>query len=105
MSRAKASVPVSSAELAALLASVWLNANSLGKTSCVSQMCLVTGACTIIDYVRDDGSQSPFPLIRCGNIFVLPGVPDLLQAKWKVQRGISSHVQGATYTVCCTSAS
>ena len=45
---------------------------------------VMTGACTIIDYLRDDGSKSPFPLIRCENIFVLPGVPDLLQAKWKV---------------------
>lgn len=44
------------------------------------------GACSIIDYLRDDGTQSPFPLIRCGNIFVLPGVPDLLQAKWKVAK-------------------
>lgn len=44
------------------------------------------GACTIIDYLRDDGSKSPFPLIRCENIFVLPGVPDLLQAKWKVAK-------------------
>ncbi|DBA82678.1 hypothetical protein WJX77_002340 [Trebouxia sp. C0004] len=44
------------------------------------------GACSIIDYLRDDGTQSPFPLIRCGNIFVLPGVPGLLQAKWKVAK-------------------
>ena len=49
---------------------------------------MTTGACSIIDYVREDGTQSPFPLIRCENIFVLPGVPGLLQAKWKVQFGV-----------------
>ena len=46
---------------------------------------LPAGACTIIDYTRDDGSASPFPLIRCDNVFVLPGVPDLLRSKWKVK--------------------
>lgn len=54
----------------------------------VVRECLFTGACSIIDYVREDGTQSPFPLIRCENIFVLPGVPGLLQAKWKVQFGL-----------------
>ena len=49
---------------------------------------MTTGACCIIDYVREDGTQSPFPLIRCENIFVLPGVPGLLQAKWKVHIGL-----------------
>ena len=32
---------------------------------------------------------SPFPLVRCRNIYVLPGVPTLLQAKWR------------TLKVCC----
>ncbi|KAL3157694.1 hypothetical protein ABBQ32_012130 [Trebouxia sp. C0010 RCD-2024] len=44
------------------------------------------GACTVIDYMRDDGSASPFPLIKCNNVYVLPGVPDLLRSKWKVAR-------------------
>lgn len=48
----------------------------------------MTGACTLVDYAKDDGSPSPFPLIRCRNIFVLPGVPDLLHIKWKVREAV-----------------
>lgn len=29
-----------------------------------------------------NGSPSPFPLLRVGNTFVLPGVPHLLRQKW-----------------------
>lgn len=69
----------------------------------------MTGACSIIDYLRDDGTQSPFPLIRCGNIFVLPGVPGLLQAKWKVRfsqlmstvcRGYRQHMFPKAWAKC-----
>ena len=60
------------------------NGSSCQAFSADNTESVMTGACTIIDYLRDDGSKSPFPLIRCENIFVLPGVPDLLQAKWKV---------------------
>jgi hypothetical protein len=27
--------------------------------------------------------MSPFSLPRCRNVYVLPGVPDLLQQKWR----------------------
>lgn len=39
---------------------------------------------TTIDFELEDGSVSPFPVLRCRNIYVLPGVPQLLQQKWKV---------------------
>ena len=51
----------------------------------LSRVLLPTGASSIVDYTRDDGSASPFPVIRCHNVFVLPGVPDLLKSKWKVR--------------------
>lgn len=28
------------------------------------------------------GATSPFPIVRCRNVFLLPGVPHLLQRKW-----------------------
>lgn len=37
----------------------------------------------LIDYQQSDGSTSPFPLVRCRNIYLLPGVPSLVQQKWK----------------------
>lgn len=42
------------------------------------------GEVEAIDYTHSDGQPSPFPLIRCRNIYVLPGIPELLRAKWKV---------------------
>jgi hypothetical protein len=39
---------------------------------------------TTIDHALPDGRMSPFPVLRCRNIYVLPGVPQLLQQKWKV---------------------
>ena len=38
----------------------------------------------LIDYKQPDGSSSPFPLLLCRNVYVLPGVPHLLQRKWQV---------------------
>lgn len=32
---------------------------------------------------KADGTTSPFPLIRCRNVYMLPGVPNLLREKWK----------------------
>lgn len=29
---------------------------------------------TLIDYMLDNGEQSKFPIVRCRNIYVLPGV-------------------------------
>ena len=34
----------------------------------------------LIEYRLEGGALSPFPLLRCRNIFVLPGIPALLQA-------------------------
>ena len=38
----------------------------------------------LLEVSRDDGSTSPFPVVCCRNIFILPGVPHLLHRKWKV---------------------
>lgn len=37
----------------------------------------------LLDYLQDGGAVSPFPLLRCRNIYVLPGIPALLQKKWQ----------------------
>ncbi|KAG7670255.1 hypothetical protein KSW81_008388 [Nannochloris sp. 'desiccata'] len=37
----------------------------------------------LIDYNQADGTVSPFPLLKCRNVYVLPGVPSLVQQKWK----------------------
>ena len=44
----------------------------------------MAGEVEAIDYTHSDGQPSPFPLIRCRNIYVLPGIPELLRSKWKV---------------------
>lgn len=41
------------------------------------------GECELIDHKFKDGKVSPFSLPRCRNVYVLPGVPDLLQQKWR----------------------
>lgn len=41
------------------------------------------GECELIDHNFKDGRVSPFSLPRCRNVYVLPGVPDLLQQKWR----------------------
>ena len=38
---------------------------------------------TLIDYIQADGVSSPFPLVRCRNTYILPGVPSLVQQKWR----------------------
>lgn len=35
----------------------------------------------IIEYNINE-ERSPFPLVRCRNVYVLPGIPALLQRKW-----------------------
>lgn len=46
---------------------------------------LPTGMTEMVDYTLPDGRPSPFPLVICGgNIYILPGVPHLLQQKYKV---------------------
>lgn len=37
----------------------------------------------LIEHRLDSGELSPFPLLRCRNVYVLPGIPTLLQKKWK----------------------
>lgn len=41
---------------------------------------------TLLPHDGDDGRPSPFPVVRCKNVFVLPGVPHLLQRKWRAVR-------------------
>ncbi len=48
------------------------------------------GECELIDHAFSDGSVSPFSLPRCRNVYVLPGVPSLLQHKWRTLR-VSEH--------------
>ena len=46
---------------------------------------------TLIDYTQADGSVSPFPLFRIRNVYVLPGVPSLVQQKFRaVKRDLMS---------------
>lgn len=48
---------------------------------------------TLLDYEDKAGNRSPFPLVRVRNVYVLPGVPSLVQAKWPaVRRDLSSRV-------------
>lgn len=42
----------------------------------------------LVDYNEKDGAVSAFPIVKCGNIFVLPGIPDLLQARFGEVLGI-----------------
>lgn len=52
---------------------------------CVSiWVSMTAGDCKLMPYSLDNGKQSPFPLMQCRNVYVLPGVPDLLRQKWKV---------------------
>ncbi|KAL4424331.1 hypothetical protein ABPG75_001632 [Micractinium tetrahymenae] len=37
----------------------------------------------LIEYHLEGGAVSPFPLLRCRNVYVLPGIPALLQKKWR----------------------
>ena len=41
------------------------------------------GKTELLHYVGDDGKRSPFPLVKVENIFVLPGVPQLVRRKWQ----------------------
>ena len=53
--------------------------------TCKADMCVLpAGEVTAIDCVMEDGSESPFPVLQCRNVYVLPGVPHLLRKKWLV---------------------
>ncbi len=41
---------------------------------------------TIECATEDGGGSSPFPVVCCRNVFILPGVPHLLQHKWQAVR-------------------
>lgn len=41
------------------------------------------GEVSLIWYDLSDGTPSPYPLVRCRNVYILPGVPSILRRKWK----------------------
>jgi len=45
--------------------------------------CGPAGESELIELEDDSTKLSPFPLVQCRNIYVLPGVPTLLQTKWR----------------------
>jgi molybdenum cofactor synthesis domain-containing protein len=46
----------------------------------------------LIDYNQADGTVSPFPLLKCRNVYILPGIPSLVQQKWRaVKKDLISH--------------
>ena len=55
-------------------------------------MLAVPGEVTAIDCLMPDGSQSPFPVLQCRNVYVLPGVPHLLRKKWLVRTSAKAAV-------------
>jgi len=48
----------------------------------------------LIDYNQADGTVSPFPLLKCRNVYVLPGVPSLVQQKWRAVKKDLMHSCG-----------
>ena len=61
------------------------------------QACLLyAGELKAIDYYMDDGSLSPFPVLQCRNVYVLPGVPHLLRKKWAVSAPLRPLLQPAS---------
>lgn len=54
----------------------------------------------IIEYRINNGELSPFPLVRCRNVYVLPGIPHLLQKKWLVRFfGVCFVLKNCPYSV------
>jgi molybdenum cofactor synthesis domain-containing protein len=41
----------------------------------------------LIEHTLQDGRPSPYPLVRCRNIYILPGVPSVVEKKWPAIRG------------------
>eukprot|EP00892_Ulva_mutabilis_P011592 jgi/Ulvmu1/8805/UM048_0060.1 len=59
------------------------------------------GCSELLPYSLPDGSTSPFPLLKVANVFVLPGVPKLVQAKWApLQEQLLRHVGQDTAHFC-----
>jgi len=40
----------------------------------------------LIEYNLQDGRPSPYPLVRCRNVYILPGVPSIVEQKWPAIR-------------------
>ena len=40
----------------------------------------------LIEYTLKDGRPSPYPLVRCRNVYILPGVPSVVEQKWPAIR-------------------
>lgn len=69
----------------------------------------------LIEHRMEDGTPSPFPLLRCRNVLVLPGIPSLLQVTlllagpacsclagtWLLQAVPGSLELGACRVLCC----
>jgi FAD synthetase len=45
---------------------------------------LPEGCTELISHPDASGKRSPFPLLAVDNVYVLPGVPSLVKAKWEV---------------------
>ena len=70
----------------------------IGPNPCKAYTCLMSaGEVTAIDCLMDDGSESPFPVLQCRNVYVLPGVPHLLRKKWLVSTTVKA-------VACCDQA-
>lgn len=59
--------------------------------------CVPEGCSELLSYTLPDGTASPFPLLKVGNVFVLPGVPKLVEAKWEpLRRELERHAGSRT---------
>eukprot|EP00803_Ostreobium_quekettii_P000689 evm.model.scf_314EXC.14 EVM.evm.TU.scf_314EXC.14 scf_314EXC:82576-94060(-) len=38
--------------------------------------------CELVDMAGSNGGAWPFPIVKCRNVYMLPGVPDLMRHKW-----------------------
>lgn len=44
-----------------------------------------------VDTFDLDGKLTPFPLVKCRNIYALPGVPEYLRGKWRALKDQLQH--------------
>ena len=59
--------------------SIWIGA-------CITAgMCVRAAETTILEAGREQGRLCAFPVVRARNVYVLPGVPELLRQKWQVR--------------------
>lgn len=58
---------------------------------------LPEGCSEVLPYALPDGTASPFPLLKVRNVYVLPGVPKLVEAKWEpLRRELERHTWPGT---------